>query len=104
MNASSSNICPAQGNEAGGHGWRFASTLSFVPEAVDFVGTLCRQLGLPHIPVLAAGGISDPRQVSNCDFAPLFAACRTAARHAAQGLTGAQAGGLCKHCAINPQP
>ena len=63
-----------QGNEAGGHGWRFATTLTFVPEAVDHVRMLCHQQGRAPIPVLAAGGICDPRQVTtNCSakHAPL---------------------------------
>ena len=52
-----------QGQEAGGHGRRFASTLTFVPEAVDLVVGLCKAMAVARIPVLAAGGISDARQV-----------------------------------------
>ena len=52
-----------QGNESGGHGASPASTLSFVPEAVDHVQQLCKSLNRPGVPVIAAGGISDARQV-----------------------------------------
>ena len=52
-----------QGNESGGHGASPASTLSFVPEAVDHVQQLCSSMGRPPVPIIAAGGISDARQV-----------------------------------------
>ena len=52
-----------QGNESGGHGASAASTLTFVPEAVDLVQQLCKSMGRPPVPVIAAGGISDARQV-----------------------------------------
>ncbi|KAK9866153.1 hypothetical protein WJX84_010031 [Apatococcus fuscideae] len=55
-----------QGNESGGHGASPASTLSFVPEAVDHVQQLCKSLNRPGVPVIAAGGISDARQVAAC--------------------------------------
>ncbi len=54
-----------QGNESGGHGASAASTLSFVPEAVDLAQQLSKSSGRPPVPVIAAGGISDARQVCN---------------------------------------
>ena len=49
-----------QGSESGGHGCGPTSTLCFVPEVIDAL----QQAGKGHIPVLAAGGISDGRQAS----------------------------------------
>ena len=48
-----------QGSESGGHGCGPTSTLCFVPEVIDAL----QQAGKGHIPVLAAGGIADGRQV-----------------------------------------
>ena len=49
-----------QGSESGGHGCGPTSTLCFVPEVIDAL----QQAGKGHIPVLAAGGIADGRQVN----------------------------------------
>jgi nitronate monooxygenase len=50
------DVIVAQGTEAGGHGARRGwSTLAFVPAVVDLVAP---------VPVLAAGGIADGRQVA----------------------------------------
>lgn len=46
------DVIIAQGVEAGGHVWSKVSTLSLVPTVVDAV---------PHLPVVAAGGIADGR-------------------------------------------
>ena len=48
-----------QGSESGGHGCGPTSTLCFVPETIDAL----RANGAGNIPVLAAGGIADGRQV-----------------------------------------
>ena len=53
-----------QSQEAGGHGASPASLVSLIPELVDHVQALCQQLGIqPVVPVAAAGGIVDGRQV-----------------------------------------
>ncbi|KAJ3209832.1 hypothetical protein HDU67_005874 [Dinochytrium kinnereticum] len=53
------DVIVAQGIGAGGHGEKIgASTLSLVPEVVDAIGD--------RAPVLAAGGISDGRQLAAC--------------------------------------
>ncbi len=53
-----------QSSESGGHGASPASLLSFIPELVDHVETLCQKLSIqPTVPVVAAGGITDARQV-----------------------------------------
>lgn len=62
-----------QGDEAGGHGRRFASTMSFVPEAADCIRDLCRNMGKPEVPLLAAGGIADARQVCTATYLMLLA-------------------------------
>jgi len=49
------DVIVAQGAEAGGHG-ALRGTLSFVPEAADFIAK-----GSPHAMLLAAGGIADGR-------------------------------------------
>ena len=48
-----------QGSESGGHGCGPTSILCFVPEIIDAL----RANGAGNIPVLAAGGIADGRQV-----------------------------------------
>ena len=54
-----------QSSESGGHGASPASLVSFIPELVDHVEHLCQELGIqPAVPVAAAGGITDARQVS----------------------------------------
>jgi nitronate monooxygenase len=54
-----------QGSESGGHGARGgnATTLCLLPEVVDAVAAACARHGRPPVPVLAAGGICDGRQV-----------------------------------------
>jgi NAD(P)H-dependent flavin oxidoreductase YrpB (nitropropane dioxygenase family) len=52
-----------QSYESGGHGASSATTFCMVPEAVDFVREQCEKAGLPLVPVVAAGGVSDGRQV-----------------------------------------
>ena len=53
-----------QSSESGGHGASSASLLSLIPELVDHVEDLCQKLNIqPAVPVAAAGGISDARQV-----------------------------------------
>ncbi|KAJ3196662.1 hypothetical protein HK101_008116 [Irineochytrium annulatum] len=53
------DVIVAQGSGAGGHGARMnASTISLVPEVVDAVGD--------RVPIAAAGGISDGRQLAAC--------------------------------------
>lgn len=49
------DIVVAQGSEAGGHG-ETRSTMTLVPEVVDWVSK-----NMPHVVVLAAGGIGDGR-------------------------------------------
>jgi nitronate monooxygenase len=53
------DIVVAQGSEAGGHGMTGRSTITLVPEVVDFVAERS-----PETLVLAAGGISDGRGVA----------------------------------------
>ena len=56
-----------QSSESGGHGASPASLLSFIPELVDHVEHLCQKLDIqPTVPVAAAGGITDARQVGSC--------------------------------------
>ena len=56
-----------QSSESGGHGASPASLLSFIPELVDHVEKLCQKLSIqPTVPVVAAGGITDARQVELC--------------------------------------
>lgn len=53
-----------QSCEAGGHGASGASLVTFIPELVDHVQALCEELSIqPAVPVVAAGGIVDGRQV-----------------------------------------
>ncbi|CAL8469749.1 g9291 [Coccomyxa elongata] len=54
----------AQGSESGGHGAGPTGTFCFVPEVVDAVAGTCAQTGTPAPPVLAAGGVTDGRQVA----------------------------------------
>lgn len=54
----------AQSYESGGHGASHATTFCLVPEAVDFVRERCEKAGRPPVPVVAAGGVTDSRQVS----------------------------------------
>ena len=54
-----------QSRESGGHGASSASLISFIPELVDYVDVLCHKLKIERpVPVVAAGGICDARQVS----------------------------------------
>ena len=56
-----------QSSESGGHGASPASLLCFIPELVDHVEKLCQKLSIqPTVPVVAAGGITDARQVELC--------------------------------------
>lgn len=51
--------------EAGGHGASAATVLTLIPEIVDVVTAECHRLEIaPTIPVVAAGGFADGRQVS----------------------------------------
>ena len=52
-----------QGNESGGHGASPAGTFCFVPEVVDAMAAYAKERGAQPIPVLAAGGVTDGRQV-----------------------------------------
>ncbi len=52
-----------QGTESGGHGAAPTGTFCFVPEVVDAVAGTRAQTGTPAPPVLAAGGITNGRQV-----------------------------------------
>ena len=53
-----------QSCEAGGHGANGASLITLIPELVDHVSALCQKLQIqPAVPVVAAGGIVDARQV-----------------------------------------
>lgn len=53
-----------QSCEAGGHGANGASLITLVPELIDHVQALCQKLHIqPAVPVVAAGGIVDARQV-----------------------------------------
>ena len=55
-----------QSCEAGGHGANGASLVTLIPELVDHVQSLCQKLNIqPAVPVVAAGGIADARQVSS---------------------------------------
>ncbi len=55
-----------QSSEAGGHGASPASLVSFIPELVDHAQALCQKLDIqPAVPVVAAGGITDARQVGS---------------------------------------
>ena len=57
-------VVPLQSCEAGGHGANGASLVTLIPELVDHVQSLCQKLDIqPVIPVVAAGGIVDARQV-----------------------------------------
>lgn len=56
--AAGADIIVAQGAEAGGHG-EARSTLTLVPEVADWVAK-----NMPHVLVLAAGGIADGRGVA----------------------------------------
>lgn len=58
--------CLFQGSESGGHGAGPTGTFCFVPEVVDAVAGTCAQTGTPVPPVLAAGGVTDGRQVCSC--------------------------------------
>jgi nitronate monooxygenase len=49
------DVLVAQGWEAGGHVWGSVTTMALVPRVVDAV---------PHLPVLAAGGIADGRGIA----------------------------------------
>lgn len=55
-----------QSTESGGHGAGPTGTFTFVPEVVDAVAGNAAQTGTPAPPVLAAGGITDGRQVCSC--------------------------------------
>lgn len=52
-----------QGTESGGHGASPTGTFCFLPEVVDAVAGFAAQTGAPPVPVLAAGGVTDGRQV-----------------------------------------
>lgn len=59
------DVIVGQSSESGGHGASPASLLSFIPELVDHVETLCQKLSIqPTVPVVAAGGITDARQMA----------------------------------------
>ena len=65
-----------QGSEAGGHGASPASLLTLIPELVDHVERVCLKLGIrPAVPVAAAGGITDARQVSSSSASSLIGSC-----------------------------
>ncbi len=65
-----------QGSEAGGHGASPASLLTLIPELVDHVERVCLKLGIcPAVPVVAAGGITDARQVSSSSPSLLIGTC-----------------------------
>ncbi|KAK9907469.1 hypothetical protein WJX75_004171 [Coccomyxa subellipsoidea] len=54
----------AQGTESGGHGASPTGTFCFLPEVVDAVAGIAAQTGAAPVPVLAAGGVTDGRQVA----------------------------------------
>ncbi|GAQ89055.1 nitronate monooxygenase [Klebsormidium nitens] len=58
------DVIVAQSYESGGHGASHATTFCFVPEAVDFVREQCEKAGRPPVPVVAAGGVTDSRQIA----------------------------------------
>ncbi|KAK9819613.1 hypothetical protein WJX72_000296 [[Myrmecia] bisecta] len=53
-----------QGHESGGHGASAASTFTFVPEAADVCRAVCEELGIPRVPIVAAGRVTDGRQIA----------------------------------------
>lgn len=58
VSSSSPDVLVVQGSDAGGHGLRqSASVLSLVPEILDML----EDVGMAHVPVLAAGGIVEGR-------------------------------------------
>ncbi len=57
------DLIVAQGGEAGGHTGEI-STMVLVPEVVDALAALARERGERPLPVLAAGGIADGRQMA----------------------------------------
>ena len=60
-----------QSRESGGHGASPASLVSFIPELVDCVNALCQKLNIQQeVPVAAAGGICDARQVCLLSLQP----------------------------------
>lgn len=62
-----------QGSKAGGHGASPASLLTLIPDLVDHVERVCLKLGIhPAVPVAAAGGITDARQVSSSSASSLI--------------------------------
>ncbi|KAK9815610.1 hypothetical protein WJX72_006766 [[Myrmecia] bisecta] len=59
------DVIVVQGSESGGHGASHAALFCLVPEAVDVVAEACAERGIsPVIPVAAAGGIADGRQIA----------------------------------------
>ncbi|KAA6423022.1 MAG: hypothetical protein FRX49_07010 [Trebouxia sp. A1-2] len=59
------DVIVGQGSEAGGHGASPASLLTLIPELMDHVERVCLKLGIcPAVPVAAAGGITDARQMA----------------------------------------
>ncbi|BDA47788.1 probable nitronate monooxygenase [Coccomyxa sp. Obi] len=54
----------AQSTESGGHGAGPTGTFCFVPEVVDAVAGNAARTGTPAPPVLAAGGVTDGRQLA----------------------------------------
>lgn len=59
-----------QSQESGGHGASPASLVSLIPELVDWVDALCQKHNIQQaVPVAAAGGICDARQVCLLGFA-----------------------------------
>ena len=83
-----------QSSESGGHGASQASLVSFIPELVDHVNEVCKKLDIsPAVPVAAAGGITDARQVVTPSTTPnaLSIACmkacmQSALWHASMGV------------------
>ena len=69
----SETVCAwLQSQESGGHGASPASLVSFIPELVDCVNALRQKLSIQQaVPVAAAGGICDARQVCLLRFAPM---------------------------------
>ncbi|KAL3142689.1 hypothetical protein ABBQ38_002991 [Trebouxia sp. C0009 RCD-2024] len=59
------DIIVGQSHESGGHGASPASLVSLIPELVDCVNALCQKHNiLQAVPVAAAGGICDARQMA----------------------------------------
>ena len=66
-----------QSQESGGHGASPASLVSLIPELVDCVNALCQKHNIQQaVPVAAAGGICDARQVCLLCLARIFSGYR----------------------------